>query len=378
MGVLMPTLRRRLFQLIPVFTLLLTAVAPSFAQDAEATGSITYLSGSDFDQLGSLYSLDVATGEITRITQGVIQTYDWSPDGEKLALGDGHSIFVTDADGSNLQVIAAGSHIVTQEHYVSPVWSPDGSRIAFVEYDNGGYVKIADLSDPDDSHMVTIKAARMDPPLFWSPDGNSLAAFATTGEPDLSFTLVTGLNDCRPPDTDCSYPEFTISGLMYGWLPDGRILITGTPCCGLSLRSIDLAVPGCADSGQRDCALTGSSVQSVYDTPSNGEIIHEMMPDWSADGASLLFLSNHDGRIPIYRMDTITGAAHQLTDYEFFRAAAIWSPDAKYIAFTEVDTDHHMDNIIREWLMLMNADGSQVRLLATFDAYVWDIQWRPK
>jgi Tol biopolymer transport system component len=345
------------------------------AQDEQAKGTITYLSGSN--QLGSLYSLDVATGEVIRITQGIIRTYDWSPDGKRLALGDGSSIFVTDADGSNLQVIAAGSHSINQQHYSSPVWSPDGTRLAFAEYDNFGYVKIVDSSDRDESHVVTIKATLINPPLYWSPDGNSMAYYES-GAPDASFTLVTGLNDCRPPKRDCHYPQFTISGFISGWSPDGtRLAISGAPpCCWLSIHSIDLTVPDCADTSTRNCALTGDSVQPVYDTPFQGEVISETMQEWSPDGKSILLLSNRGGG-HLYRMDAVTGAARQVPDTQGFYVGSYWSPDGNHIAYLEVDTDHPMENYYRSWLMLMNTDSSQTQVLATYDAPVWNLQWRP-
>ena len=74
----------------------------------------------------------------------------WSPDGSRLAFGDGDlehpgQIFVINADGSGLRQVTREG----ENHW--PAWSPDGSRIAFVH--NGTLSTIA----PDGTDMQTIE-----------------------------------------------------------------------------------------------------------------------------------------------------------------------------------------------------------------------------
>jgi Tol biopolymer transport system component len=84
-----------------------------------------------FDLLGDLYTIPIAGGQATRVTQGM--SWDgmprWSPDGRSIA-------FVSDRDGTdNLWVVApdgSGLRKLTSEvdHTLSsPAWSPDGNYL---------------------------------------------------------------------------------------------------------------------------------------------------------------------------------------------------------------------------------------------------------
>jgi Tol biopolymer transport system component len=149
------------------------------------------------DLLGSLYIVDVRTLAVTSLTdydrqgekgEGPDQDPDWSPDGSQIVFSRNDedavpSIFVIDADGSNLTRLtdpAPGSDI-------GPTWSPDGTRIAFVRRlsQNEGapdiYVMNADgtgvtqlTDDPADDGSPT-----------WSPDANRIAFSSDRDHPVL-------------------------------------------------------------------------------------------------------------------------------------------------------------------------------------------------
>src|SRR5262245_12678495 len=85
-----------------------------------------------FDLLGDLYTMPVAGGKATPITQGM--AFDaqprWSPDGKKLA-------FVSDRDGGwNTWTISVDKRDTSQitrgktNNYTSPEWTPDGKYIS--------------------------------------------------------------------------------------------------------------------------------------------------------------------------------------------------------------------------------------------------------
>ncbi|GLS26640.1 amidohydrolase family protein [Marinibactrum halimedae] len=85
-----------------------------------------------FDMLGDIYSLPIAGGEATALTQGIEWNFQptFSPDGKKIA-------FISDRDGyDNIWVINAdGSEPVqitkeTRHNIHNPAWSPDSQWIA--------------------------------------------------------------------------------------------------------------------------------------------------------------------------------------------------------------------------------------------------------
>jgi dipeptidyl aminopeptidase/acylaminoacyl peptidase len=127
---------------------------------------------------GSIYSVDVRTGERSRIARMPGKNLDsidglaFTPDGSRLAIyndlepGDGRLI-VMDADGSDIRVFAG---------YVFGFdWSPDGSRIAFTE-DHGAELRVFVVSaDGSTRSLVASLAPSSGTDPVWSPDGSQIA-----------------------------------------------------------------------------------------------------------------------------------------------------------------------------------------------------------
>jgi Tol biopolymer transport system component len=84
-----------------------------------------------FDLVGDLYTLPIAGGKATRITDG--PAFDaqprFSPDGKTIVFASdrsgGENLWLANADGSNPRPLTRGD----KNQYVSPVWAPDGSGI---------------------------------------------------------------------------------------------------------------------------------------------------------------------------------------------------------------------------------------------------------
>jgi len=135
---------------------------------------IVFVSDRD-DPQGEIYTRDFAGGEWTRLTSDTTADGNpvWSADGSQIAyqsLATGNwDIWVMRADGSNPRNLTSDP-----ASDVSPAWSPDGSKIAYASFASGNWdvwVMGADGSNPQNL-TPTPGSSEWSP--AWSPDARSL------------------------------------------------------------------------------------------------------------------------------------------------------------------------------------------------------------
>lgn len=170
-----------------VLSLVLFALAAAAAGGANAPRLL-------YSDNGDLYvSAADGSGRVA-LTEGTHQAApgQWSPDGTRIAFATnrdtagrgGSEIYVVNADGTGRTRLTFGASTAGNGKY-APIWSPDGSRIAFayalgvwsVPANGGTATRIAD----------TPVAAF---PVAWSPDGSTILALGQQGAGDLFYIRV--------------------------------------------------------------------------------------------------------------------------------------------------------------------------------------------
>ena len=254
------------------------SAGPSAGHDALAptgpTGTIAYMQASDAGNASTLFAVSVEGGAPVEIgTESYADYPVWSPNGTRIAYGGGADVnstalVVANADGS-------GAHRIVDAIDPEPLsWSPDGTRIAYMGDGNrvtGVYVVGADGS------ADTLVIDGFWQSVAWSPDGEHLLL---TGNPDGTqgaegFDIYT----VRTDGTDLL--QLTHGGGYEGfatWSPDGsRILFTSG--AEFETYAQDVYVMN-AD---------GSNEQRLTSWPG-----FDSFPVWSADGSWIAFASDRD------------------------------------------------------------------------------------
>ena len=152
------------------------AVTPT--PGAPAAGKIAFVRDGPF---GAIYVMNADGSKQTLLTAKGDGYPTWSPDGARIAFARGSTIYVMNADGTGKTQLTSRSDDHPYTLDFSPAWSPDGARIAFASAqrtfeedrrkDEDIYVMNADGSNI--TRLTDDPAADLSP--GWSPDGTRIA-----------------------------------------------------------------------------------------------------------------------------------------------------------------------------------------------------------
>jgi TolB protein len=125
-----------------------------------------------------------------------------------------YSLLVADSDGFNPQVVAR-----SKESLLSPAWSPDGKKIAYVSFESGNSnIYVQDITTGSrqlvESHPKGINGAPA-----WSPDGSKLAV-ALSFSGNLNIYV---LNMASRQETRVTSDNLAINTQPV-WSPDGQTI----------------------------------------------------------------------------------------------------------------------------------------------------------
>jgi Tol biopolymer transport system component len=246
-----------------------------------------------FTTRGEGYTLSVMnlhTGEIRDILENLYPMIhlSFSPNSDMLVYvtTDDFLIHIVDLNGNQQRTI-----LFKNETESEPIWSPDGTRLAFTAAFANGDSEIFLMNfDGSEAHNVSNDTVTDEHSPSWSPDGRYLAYYAVYPQSGglihiLDFT--TG-NRAEIPFRD------VVAGSQR-WSPDSSQLV-------FVVRS---------SSGDVELYLTNAS--GSYQTYLVNSSDHSANPVWSPDGRSLLFGSVPVSATQIYSLSLEDGNVHCVT-----------------------------------------------------------------
>jgi WD40 repeat protein len=238
-------------------------VAPSVSPDGS---QVVFFSEKDLFSI-DLYVADAATGKIRRrlvetasdphfdSLQFINSSGDWDATGRRFVLGGVRK-------GKPLLVILNGA---------------SGSREREIPFD-----PIGEITDPT-----------------WSPDGQQIAFSAVVG----GFTDLY-VHDLRDGKTR-RLTNDPFADLQPSWSPDGKTIAFVTDRYSTKLETLR--------AGNYRLAAIDPARGDIRALPGFEEG-KNIDPEWSADGSSLFFISDHNGISNVFRLDVGAGTISQVTD----------------------------------------------------------------
>ena len=280
----------------------LCLLAPAGADDSlPKNGKIAFSIFQVEDSRYDIYAVNPDGSSLNRLSTIASSTYyaqsAWSPDGTKLAFVDEERIWVMDAYGSNLRVLTLDKSDLS--NFSDPAWSPDGKKLAFTGFSEPNSLASADIytMDVDGSNLTNLTKSPgvSEGGIDFSPDGSQICLGRSIQEiPAGADSLrVLRKNGIYVMNADASNPTQVTNSHAGGcaWSPDGKTIAytyEQPKQRGATIQDFDVYVMN-ADGSEK----TNITSNRNWDAKPNREA--EAGPEWSPNGRRIAFRSNRDG-----------------------------------------------------------------------------------
>lgn len=206
-----------------------------------------------------------------------------------------------DSDGYGEQ-----SLLTQKSPIMSPSWSPDGSHLAYVSFDQGrAIVYVQSLLTKQTFKLASFPGSNSAP--AWSPDGKQLAIVLTRDGSSAIYLVRpdgSGLKQVTYSDAIDTEPSFS---------PDGRFLLFASDRGG-SVQIYRMPVDG------------GYAERMTFEGNNN------FSPRYSPDGNSFVFMHSTGGQFYIATQDFQTKQMQVLTDVGWEKKPS-FAPNGKLVLF---------------------------------------------
>ena len=283
----------------------------------------------------------------------------WTPDGTHIVFSSGAAISVVRTDGSDLWRLSESEHRGGIDH--SPSISPDGTRIAYAtsrlersDFPRNFEIETSALDGSDKLRLT--ENAYMDTSPVWSPDGSRIALLVQI-YPDV----VDGAFYTMAPDASDTRLVLAAESIEVQGLPDGYDVLRPNLRTGpvWSPDGGKLAFIASAELRKLDESW-GRLINILYAVATDGSGLTQLFPrtpliqlsishpSWSPDGSEILF------GVAVIAAD---GSAIRSLPWSGKHAA--WSPDGSRIAVL----DPGKREADAPYLFTMARDGTDVQVL---------------
>ena len=324
----------------------------------------------------------------------------WSLDGSKIVFNRGAvSIFTVASDGSSLKVVAKGKAF--DDAKTSPSISPDGSRVAYSQFIDSSFwgsgrprweIKVAGIDGSSKKTLAKHESSNASP--VWSPDGSRIAFSSVrnldNGGSGNLFTMAPDGSDVKLVS-----PLVTMLAHPPAWSPDGSRLafvswldetranfplyayVVGVDGSGLTRIGPSQTRPTWSSDG-RHIAFIGvkEGAWAMYTARADGSELTKVMDiddppkypephqslEWSPDGTQLL---RSGGGTNVHVVDADGSDLRSWPSIGVVYAS--WSPDGTRVAYyhwSRIPPNSERDeNDYRIVLATANPDWSDTRAL---------------